>query len=98
MGFHYARYHSEWGTCQTCGFDVPVSRIRWDSRYGWQCTGYPGANCADSRPDRDDYLAARRFPSGEGARRSNAPTVTATEGIDPTDVNELPFVDWLLEE
>lgn len=79
----HAKYRQEWGTCQTCGFDVPVSKLVFDTKYGVQCTGYPGANCRDRRPDHDDYLAARQFPVGEGTRRSVMPPVTASEGIDP---------------
>ena len=76
----YPRYHEEWGCCQTCSFPVPVSRLRFDPKYGVQCTGWPGANCADKRPDHDDYLAARRFPAGEGARVSTMPVVDVNEG------------------
>lgn len=94
----HARYHEEWGVCGVCGFDVPVSKLSFDRKYGWQCTGYPGANCKDSHPDRDDYLAARRFPVGEGSRRSIAPTVLATEGIGTDDIGEQPWLDQLLAE
>lgn len=77
----HRKYGEEWGVCSVCGFDVPVSRLRYDNRYGWQCTGLPGANCADPRPDRDDYLRTRRIRLGEGARTSRAPvTNTLTEG------------------
>lgn len=90
------RYREPWGQCGTCGFDVPVSRLRFTRRYGWQCIGEPGANCADLHPDRDDYLAARRFPPGEGVRRTAAPlTNTATEGQSGTGA-EAPFVDQLV--
>lgn len=101
MGFRrYPRFREPWGKCGTCGFDAPVSKLRFDSKYGWQCTGWPGATCADQRPDRDDYLA-RPVPSrpGEGSRRTNAPvTNTATEGIDTAGVEEGGFIDQLTED
>lgn len=75
-------YREEWGQCDYCGFDVPVSRLKYDEKYGWQCTGYPGANCVDSRPDREDYEQMRRFPPNEGIRQSTAPiTNSQTEGV-----------------
>lgn len=82
----FARYGQEWGQCSTCGFDVPVSLLRWNGKYGWQCTAAPGANCLDTRPDREDYEAQLKFPKNEGARRSKAPlTNTANEGVSDND-------------
>ena len=77
----FSRYHEEWGICDTCSFDVPVSLLIYNTKYGWQCTGYPGANCFDSRPDREDYEAKLRFPPNEGVRQSHAPQVNPNEGI-----------------
>jgi len=75
------RYHEAWGKCDTCGFDVPMSKLRRHPRWGWQCTGAPGANCWDGRIDRDIRLAQRRFRENEGVRKTNAPlTNTETEG------------------
>lgn len=77
----FPRYQEPWGQCGTCGFDVPVSRLRRHQKWGWQCTGAPGANCWDGAVDRDMQLAARRFPVGEGVRKTPAPlTNTTTEG------------------
>lgn len=92
----FARYKEPWGTCSTCGFDVPVSRLRPpNGKTGWQCTGFPGANCADARPDRDDYLAARQFPAGEGTRRTAAPIVDPQEGIGADDLAEQGAIEQL---
>jgi hypothetical protein len=87
----------EWATCGTCGIAVPVSRIIRHPRWGWQCTGAPGANCFDGWFDAD-----RVFPQvavNEGVRHSAAPTVDVTEGIGPAKIYQLrdrgvPSVIW----
>lgn len=78
----FPRFREPWAQCGTCGLDVPASRIRLHRKWGWQCTGKPGANCWDKAVDRDMQLAARRFPLAEGTRKTPAPlTHTDTEGI-----------------
>ena len=85
----HPRFREAWGQCGTCGFDVPVSRLRFNGKYGWQCTGAPGADCFDTRPDIEDYLQARRFPPNEGVRRTKAPlTNTSNEGIDADEADQ----------
>lgn len=82
MRWKHPRTGLAWGQCDFCGFDVPVDRLR-RTKYGIQCTGAPGANCYDTRPDRDDYLAMTRFKVAEGVRKSSMPvTNTATEGTE----------------
>lgn len=62
--------------------DVPVSRIRRHPRWGWQCTGWPGANCWDGAIDREMQVSRRRYRVMEGVRRTTAPkTNTSTEGL-----------------
>lgn len=87
----FPRFREAWGRCGTCGFSVPVSRLRYSAKYGWQCLASPGAVCVDPRPDRDDRLAARRFPLGEGARRTQAPRVDPLEGAGIETGHELGY-------
>ena len=79
----HKRYHEPWARCSTCGLDVPKSKIKRHPRWGWQCTGEPGANCYDKGPDRDQQQARYRFPRNEGVRKTKAPlTNTVQEGVD----------------
>ena len=81
----HPQVHEEWGQCATCGSDVPVSKLVFDSKYNWMCLGPPGAGCFDPRPDREDHLRWRRFRLNEGGRCSKSPlTNTLTEGVDDT--------------
>ena len=77
-----SRFSQAWARCSTCGFDVPVSRIRYHQRFGWQCTAPPGLNCYDEGPHYDERRRGIR-PPYEGVRRTSAPlTDTLLEGID----------------
>lgn len=77
----FPRFHQAWARCATCGFDVPVSKIRFHRRFGWQCTGAPGANCYDEGPHYDERPRGLR-PLFEGVRRSTTPrTDTVDEGV-----------------
>jgi hypothetical protein len=74
-----------WATCGTCGLDVPVTYITLTRKHGWQCLPGSGMSpgCFDGNYDRDDIQFMP--PSGEGTRRSAAPTVDAASGGGPTD-------------
>lgn len=70
--------HEEWGQCDSCGFDFPVSQLRRHPRWGWQCK-----DDWDGSTDREQQRASYKFRSGEGVRRSTAPrTNTDTEGVE----------------
>lgn len=66
-------YNEEWGQCNHCGRDIPVSHGRWSKRFGWLCIRH----FEGTQPDEIPYFN-RPY---ESVRRSNAPlTNTVTEG------------------
>src|SRR5215471_16977310 len=67
----FTQRHEPWVACQNCGFDVPWSMIRLHRRFGWLCTGYPGANCWDGGPQKDEIFYTPR--PYEGTRKTAAP-------------------------
>jgi hypothetical protein len=62
-------FHLAWAKCGTCGFDYPITKIRRHPRWGYQCTTL----CWDGLFDREEAIKMRRFPLGEGVRRTPAP-------------------------
>lgn len=85
----------EWGRCQSCSGSYPVSQLRLNRRFGWQCL--PGnwrgtSGCWAGNFFRDEVPPPYR--PGEGTRRSAAPTVDTTEGIETNDGRRLHLEDW----
>lgn len=86
-------YKEPWAKCQTCGIDVPRSKIRLHPRFGWQCIARPGLICWDGLLQGDEYHYIPR--PYEGVRKTAAPlTGTATEGI----ATVLYFQDLVLSD
>lgn|SRR5262245_6491385 len=84
--------YEEWAKCQTCGFDVPRTRIRRHPRFGWQCIGAPGANCFDYGPHYDEVQ--RPTYRNEGVRTTIAPPVRSlTEGQDSLSILDIKLFD-----